>query len=177
MGMNRRARRELYADRRRAIFSEDAKRCIDVYPADESSGVRVIRQVSPAFAFEKVARGLWIELFDGYGSFIGVQVIAAVKSDQDLQSGASSLTITAKEVMINAGCRGRSRTIGMCEEQRINRRADGPNDDGHALPPEDRIERVLAKVRQWPLPASRIDDGRGKPVFGDRAIRVYPRMK
>jgi hypothetical protein len=149
-------------------------RSIDVYVADQSRGWRVVRQVTPVFAYDKVSRGLWSEMFDSYGTFVGVQVIAAVKTDQDLLSGASSVTITANEVMINAGCRGRSRTIGMCEEQRINRRADGPNGDGRALPPEDRIERVMAKVKQWPLPASRIDDGRGKPVYGDRALRVYP---
>jgi hypothetical protein len=59
----------------------------------------------------------------------------------------------------------------MPEEKRISWR----DKYGKALVPEDAIERAQEKVKQWPWPASRIDDGRGEPVFGDRAVRVYPK--
>ena len=44
---------------------------------------------------------------------------------------------------MNAGLYGRSRTAGMSEGERINRR----NPMGHALPPEDAIERAMEKVK------------------------------
>jgi hypothetical protein len=152
---------------------------IDVYAADTSRGWRVVRQVTPIQAYNKVTRGKWHELFDELGNFFGVQVTAAVKTDQDLQSGATAATITYKENVLYS-CGGPSHTIGMSEDARITRYS---NRLCRALPPEDRMERVIAKVQQWPFPASRIDNGRG-PVpneiysrvgeYGDRALRVYP---
>jgi hypothetical protein len=142
-----------------------------VFPADVSRGWRVVRQVTATHAFEKVTLGKWREVFDDGGNFLGCQVLATFRTDQDLPSGASSTSITWREAMLYAGLGGESRTIGMNEDQRITRQ----NLVSRSLPPEDRIERVMAKVECWPYPASRIDDGRGAPVFGDRAIRIYPR--
>lgn len=161
--------RDFYRDDRRL----DAARDIDVYAADTSLGYRIVRQVTPMRAYEKVIAGQWRELFDDMGNFFGVQVVAAVKTDQDLPSGTSASYITPKESRIYVGLEGRSETIGRNEEYRIthtNRFTGRPE-------PEDRIERVIAKVQQWPFPASRIDNGCGPMQFGDRAIRVYPRFK
>lgn len=147
---------------------------IDVYPADESRKWRAIRKVTPLYAWDKVSRGLWSELFDDFGNFYGVQILAIVKTDKDLPSGATATTITAADSKLCAGLSGPSRTLGLTEEGRITR---FHSVTCRPLPPEDRIERAIAKVNQWPMPASRIDNGTGAPVFGDRAVRVYPRIK
>ena len=144
---------------------------IRVYPAETSLGWRVIRHVSAQEAGEKLASGEWREVLDEQGNFWGCQVLATFSKDQDLPSGASSSSITVNECFLNAGLGGRSRTAGMPEEKRISRRSA----EGKALPPEDAIERAREKVRQWPWPASRIDDGSGAAVYGDRAVRCYPK--
>jgi len=36
------------------------------------------------------------------------------------------------------------------------------------------VERIHVKVAQYTVPASRINVS-GNPVFGDRAVRVYPK--
>lgn len=161
MGMN--------AAQRRAAFSD---RSIYVYGADTSRGWRIVQVVTPESAYKKVMEGKCSELFDDLGNFLGVQILAAVKTDQDLPSGTSTTTITARDVLYFVGGGGKSRTIGMSEDRRITRYSPVTC---KALPPEDRVERVIAKVQQWPFPASRIDSGRGPVKFGDRATRVYPR--
>ena len=167
-GITRHDRRAIEQESKRNIAID---RSIDVYSADTSQGWRIIRKVTAIYAFEKVVAGYWKEIFDHIGNFIGVQILAVVKSDEEIPSGATAATITFIEIIRNAGLEGRSRTIGRDENFRITR--ENPK-DGKPLPPEDNIERAIAKVKQWPFPASRIDNGRGKPVFGDRAIRCYP---
>jgi hypothetical protein len=151
--------------------AEKGDRCINVYPPDTSLGWRVIRQVTPAKAAENLAAGRWREVYDEHGNFWGCQLLLSFKTDQDMQSGASSPSITVSECELNAGLRGSSHTAGLPEEKRISRHSQ----TGKALPPEDAIERAIEKVKQWPWPASRIDDGTGIAVFGDRAVRVYPK--
>jgi hypothetical protein len=147
--------------------------CIDVYAADTSRGWRITRQTTPAIAYKKVLSGKYREVFDDFGNFFGVQIIAAAKTDLELVSDEdSTTTITARENRLNAGLAGQSHTIGLTEDRRITRQHPVTF---AVLPPEDGIERVRAKVNQWPYPASRIDNGRGAPFFGDRAVRVYPR--
>ena len=147
---------------------------LNLYPADISNGWRVIRIVSFALGLEKVARGEWTLVNDEQGNPFYFQVKTNFKTDQDLPSGASSASITLGEVLRNAGLFGKSRTAGMTEDARLSR-PRLPN--GHAPAPEDAIERAQEKVKQWPFPASRVDDGSGTPVFGDRACRVYPKTK
>jgi hypothetical protein len=150
---------------------EKGERSVNVYPPDTSLGWRVIYMVSALKAAERLAAGVWREVYDEYGSFWGCQVVANFGKDEAILSGASSTSITVSELELNAGLRGKSRTVGLSEEQRIAR----INGKGKPLPPEDAIERAQAKVKQWPYPASRIDDGRGEPKYGDRAVRVYPK--
>lgn len=153
--------------------SARGERCVDVYSAEMSCGWRIIRQVTARYAYDKVIEGRWRELFDDLGNFLGVQVVNALKTDQDLPSGTSATTITARDSMLFAGLGGPSRTITMNEDARISR---FNAKTCRALPPEDHIERVIAKVQQWPFPASRIDSGDAMR-FGDRAVRVYPRFE
>jgi hypothetical protein len=146
----------------------------NLYAADTTLGWRVIDQIPGAIAAQKVASGKWREVFFEDGSFAGYQVISATTSGKKIPSrGGSPPTITLSEVQMNAGLYGRSRTLGMPEWKRKLRHAK--YDEDKILAPEDAIERAIVKVKLWPFPASRIDDGSSEPVFGDRAIRVYPK--
>jgi hypothetical protein len=148
-----------------------------LFPADVTLGWRVIRMVSGAMGEEKLARGEWRDVYDEKGNHIGYQLLDTFHRDRSVFSSSyrCSVTITLTEVLMNAGLFGRSRTKGMPEQKRLARHAK--DDDQKILPPEDAIERAIVKVKLWPFPASRIDDGTGEPVYGDRAIRVYPHTK
>jgi hypothetical protein len=138
------------------------ERSIPVFPADTTLGWRVIRMVSVQVALGKLALGVWREVHDEHGNFQGCQVLATVKSDSELPSGASSTSITVNECELNAGLGGRSRTAGLPEDKRISRFRT--TDHGILpLPPEDAIERAQAKVKEWTKPHS------------DKAVRVYPK--
>lgn len=130
-----------------------------LFAAETTLGWRVVRRVSGAQGEEMLARGQWRDVYDASGNHIGYQVIASYKTDLEILSGSSSCSITAREIELNAGLRGRSRTAGMSEEQRISRRAPRT---GSPLPPEDAIERAIAKVKEWPR------------SHRDRAVRIYP---
>ena len=126
---------------------------IAVYPAETSLGWRVIRHVPATEAREKLATGEWREVYDEHQSFLGCQILANFKVDQELPSGASSTSITVRECLLNAGIREtsrgvvlglKSRTAGMTEDERISRK----NKFGKPLPPEDAVERARAKVKE-----------------------------
>jgi hypothetical protein len=128
------------ASQRRACKGE-----ISLYPAETSLGWRVIGTTNSGAATEKLANGEWREVYDEYGNFWGYQVLATFKKDEDLVSGATSTSITVSECLLNAGLGGRSRTARLPEEKKIARRDRW----GHALPPEDAIERAVAKVAEF----------------------------
>lgn len=160
--------------RPRIRVSNDAY-CFYLYPADTTLGWRVIRRVTLACGTYKAISGQWREVHDEHGNHWGYQVVANFKTDAELPSGASSSSITVREMELNAFTvlkYGKSQTAGMSEDDRISRRH---YKSGRKLAPEDAVERAVAKVRQWPFPASRVDDGSGAAVFGDRAVRAYPR--
>jgi len=142
-----------------------------VYPADTSLGWRVVRYVSIAFGMLRVKRGEWRIEPERNGHLGGFQILENGLGDFEVESKRGSTTINAHEVQLVAGLFGQSRTVGLSEDERISRRAR----DGRALEPDDDIEKACGKYHQWPAPASRIDNGKGKPVYGDRAVRVYPR--
>ena len=83
--------------------AECGERSISVYPAETALGWRVILQVSPDKATAKLACGAWREVQDEHGNFLGCQVVANFKKDEDLPSGASSTSITVRECELNAG--------------------------------------------------------------------------
>lgn len=146
----------------------------DLYPPTTTLGWRVVRKVTAAEANDALERGLWREVCNERGEFAGYQIKANFKSDEDLPSGSSLCSIAVKEMELNAGTafrRGKSRTAGLQEDERVALRNQQTN---HALPPEDAVERATEKVRLWPYPASRVDNGKGDAVFGDRAVRAYP---
>lgn len=150
----------------------------NLYTKGTLVGCRVVRQVPVSLALEKVALGMWRRVFYEDGSEAGFQPYAQPQPERPRapQPGASldgsPPTITLTEVRMNAGEFGASRTKGMPEWKRLKRHAK--YDEKKILAPEDAIERAIAKVKLWPYPASRVDDGSGEPVYGDKAIRVYP---
>jgi hypothetical protein len=121
------------------------ERCINVYPPETSLGWRVVRMVSPALAAEKLARGVWREVRDEAGGFLGCQILLSCEKEKDLPSRASASAITVRESELNAGLGGQSRTIGLPEDKRICRH----DQYGHPLPPEDAIERAIAKIHEY----------------------------
>ena len=148
-----------------------------LYPAETILGWRVIRMVTGARGEEMLARGEWRDVYDENGRHIGYQILSGTSCEREVftSSYSCSVTITISEIIKNAGVcfpRGKSLTAGLPEEKRITRTRP---DDGKKLPPEDAVELAQAKVALWPFPASRIDDGKGEPVYGDRACRVYPK--
>lgn len=173
--------------RPRTRASNEAYR-VNVFSASTALGWKVVRHVSVEFALEQVALKKWREIFYENGDLAGVQPYKELQPDerktktlnQVLLERLIAVTITLPEVRRNAGLYGRSHTIGMPEWRRLQRHARF--DERRILPPEDAIERAQEKVRLWPYPASVLRDARGDavtdekgaPVFGDKAVRVYP---
>lgn len=91
------------------------------------------------------------------GRQLGFRVIGheARRVDADLKSMPSTVAISASEMNLNVE---RSRTYGMREEERLSRIKNGRD-------PEDKVERVKAKVRVYAIIGP-----------GERDIlRVWPR--
>lgn len=131
-------------------------RQVKVFPAE--GGFRVIRMETSENAERLVLREVLRPVFDQVtGALLGYRVdgAEAQKVDADVKSIRSTITISPAEMELN--CQ-RSRTYGLREEQRREREANG-------LEPEDRVERVRAKVRVY----ARIGSGKGD------ILRVWPR--
>lgn len=118
---------------------------ISLYPAETSLGWRVIGTTTRERGREKLVSGEWREVYDEHGNFWGYQVLANFKKDEDLPSGTTSTSITVLECILNAEGLRASRTAGLPEEKRISRKSKC----GVPLPPEDAIERAVAKVAEF----------------------------
>lgn len=163
---------------------------VNFFAANIALGYRVVRQVDAALAMEKLALKKWRDVWHVDGSFLGVMPAKPAEHktlNQVLIERLIAVTITNGELRRNAGLYGRSRTAGLTEWQRARRRKwrkGVPLEDGgegvwyrtdEIADPEDATERAVEKVRQWPFPASlRGADKEGNPIFGDKAVRVYP---
>jgi len=145
-----------------------------LFSADISQGWRIVRRVSLDKGKRSVIEGRWREVTDDLGNHLGYQIISTNSVDSEMPTRQTPATISASEMTLYAGqafSRGRSRTAGMTEDQRLSR-AKLPN--GRQLPPEDTIERLVGKVNAYTAPASRVNL-KGDPVYGDKAVRVYPK--
>ncbi len=133
-------------------------------------------EVPARLALAKLAARQWREIWLENGDLAGVQPLKPEQQKtlhQILIEQLIAVTITLAELKRNAGLYGRSHTLGMSEWKRLRRQARF--DPSKILPPEDATERAIEKVRLWPYPASVIGaDENGSPVFGDKAVRVYP---
>lgn len=156
---------------------------VNLFADNTMLGWRVLRQVAAEFALEQIALKKWREIWFEDGTLAGVQPLKPVERSalsEALIEPQIAVTITNSELRRNAGLYGKSRTIGMPEWKRLQRHARF--DEKKILAPEDATERAIEKVRQWPFPQSvvRNADGsvrlnkNGDPVFGDKAVRVYP---
>jgi hypothetical protein len=126
-----------------------ATRRFKVYGAYTALGWRVVRHCTLAAGMKMVASGEWEQVEDSNGD-IAFQLKTpdrAMKGDYDILSTHAPAAINVSEMQVNAGCHGRSRTRGMCEDRRLERRN-----------PEDAIERTMAKVAVWPLVGPRKGD-------------------
>jgi hypothetical protein len=122
---------------------------LNLYPAETTLGWRVIGLTTALRAAEKLAQNEWREVYDEHGTHLGYQIVANFKTDQELSSNPSSCAVTVRESELNAGqCfrRGKSRTMGMPEDKRLSR-PKGLN--GRIPAPEDAVERVVEKVKEW----------------------------
>lgn len=144
-------------------------------------GCRVLMRVPMVLALEKEAQGKWRRVFYDGGELAGFQPYAQARLQKPraakpgVSLDGSPPTITLTEVQMNAGEFGASSTRGMPEWKRERRERRIKEKYCRVVAPEDAIERAIEKVQQWPFPASRIDDGGSEPVFGDKAVRVYPK--
>jgi predicted alpha/beta hydrolase len=155
---------------------------VDLFCTDTTLGWRVKCRVPVETALEKVALKKWREIWYETGELAGVQPLAPEQKKtlhQILIERLVAVTITFSEVQRNAGLYGRSHTLGMSEWKRLKRHARF--DESKILAPEDATERAIEKVRLWPYPASvatcrgeAVTDEQGRPVFRDKAVRVYP---
>lgn len=154
---------------------------LNLFSTNTTLGWIVECTVSFEMALEKVALRKWRFVYweaDGDGELAGVQ---ALKPEEPKAHKVvptmepSRATITLDEMRKNAGLDGGSATAGMQEWKRERRQRRARVDKGKIVALEDGIERAIEKVKQWPFPASRVDDGSGPAVFGDRAVRVYPK--
>lgn len=140
----------------------------DLFPPITTLGWRAIRKVTAAQAIDAMEAGRWREVVDEDGQFAGYQINSSPMADVARESSRS---ISKNELELNAGAHmkdGHSRTIKLPEDRKLGRIAK-------ALQPEDAVERAIRKVESWPFPASRKNGAHGAPVFGDRAVRAYPK--
>jgi hypothetical protein len=122
-----------------------------VYGSYTTLGWRVVRHCTQARGEAMVQQGEWRRVVSREsGELIGFQLVSpdrCTKGDYDLLSMHAPAAISVSEMQVNAGCHGRSRTRGMSEDRRLERRE-----------PEDAIERTMAKIAVWPLVGSRKGD-------------------
>ena len=114
-----------------------------VFPAE--GGFSVITRASLEVGAQHEQLGIWRREYDSStGQHIGYRVIGVElqRVDADLRSQRTPASISAAENLINAGGRRGSRTIGLTEPDRLARIKNGDE-------PEDRAERVIAKVRVY----------------------------
>lgn len=138
------------------MAAADRKRFL-LFPSVVATGWRVVRRVSLERGLREEERGNWRRVLDQTGgNLIGFQMIEpeASRGDVEILSIRSMSAITFSDIMTNAGLRGASRTARMNDEQRAMSRV-----------PEDRVERIVAKVNVYP----RISAAKGD------ILRVWPR--
>jgi len=125
-----------------------------VYHSENVLGWRMIRMTDMARGDAQVMAGNWRRVYETLtGMLIGFQVVQAstARGEYDMPSIPTPAAMSAREMELNCA---RSRTAGLSEDQRAELRF-----------PEDKIERVQAKVRVY----AQIGAARGD------ILRVWPR--
>lgn len=138
-----------------------------LFSSETILGWSVLKQVSAFKGEDMVALGIWREVYDEQNNHIGFQIMPGRQNEQVKLSMQSSSGLVARDIVLNAGAvfrGGKSRTAGLTEDQRANRRHPKTN---KLLAPEDAVEQVQAKVRVWPD----LKDGK------QDILRVWPKKK
>jgi hypothetical protein len=125
--MAKRAKSELYK-----VFSADA-------------GYRLLTRTSLKDALIYEALGVWRREYDKTtGAMLGFRLVGAEinKVDSDLRHVGTTVAISRTEMEVNAAGTRASHTFGLREADRLARMKNG-------MPPEDKAERTMAKVRVY----------------------------
>lgn len=128
-----------------------------VYSGDPSSDWRIIRNTSFVEGERRVEQGVYQRVFDDMtGKHCGYRVLdRKKKTDEDIPFSVSTPMLTARDTLAIAGAFGESQTIGLDEDERLERR---DTLTGKRLEPEDFIEKAIEKAK----------------VFGSSPIRGVP---
>ena len=118
---------------------------------------RLIRRVRLDYGRRQCARGVWRERFDSNCELAGFRLLSPEEKAGDidlLTMPGSTATLKQPEMEAIAGLRGASRTAGLCEEKKLERRQ-----------PDDFVERTENKFRVYPYVGARVGD----------ILRAWPR--
>jgi hypothetical protein len=120
-----------------------------VYSQTTTLGWKQEASISVTRAEAYCSQGIMRRVVNEAGKHIGYQHYISEPQSSDIPGFTSPPAITAREMQIFAGqhfLRGGSRTVGLIEDDRLNRTNQKT---GQHLPEEDAVERVVAKVAAW----------------------------
>lgn len=124
------------------VWRSGAPKRLLLFSDNTTLGWRVLRTITREEGERRVGRGVMRQVLDPMTrNLIGYQILGESerRGDQDLTSFATTASISLREMQINAGEHGRSRTAGLREPERALR------DE-----PEDEVERIQRKVMVFP---------------------------
>jgi hypothetical protein len=124
-----------------------ARKTLQLFASNNTLGYRVVRMISPEEGERRAATGAYKPIYhDLTNALLGYQLakFETTRGDQEMQSQASTASISCAEMRTNAGLEGKSHTAGLPEDLRLERKV-----------PEDHVERVQEKVRVYPFVRSK----------------------
>lgn len=112
---------------------------------EQGSGFRVVQRTDQQTALLYEALGVWRPVFDQVtGRLLGYRVVGLeAKGDDDLPHSFTTAAISKTEMEVNAMGTRASHTFRLSEADRLACIKNG-------RPPEDAVERTIAKVRVYP---------------------------
>lgn len=114
-----------------------------------SLGWRVTRRISREAGERMLVAGHAVQVHDEHGNMVGYHKVDAPLARNGVGANPMPVVLTAREMDLIAGQffrHGRSKTAGMSEAQRLSRIDPMTR---RLLPPEDGIERALARLESY----------------------------
>jgi hypothetical protein len=114
-----------------------------LYGWNTTLGWRIVRSIHPREGRLGVECGRMREVREQFtNKLLGYQILGASeqRGDVDLPSLSSSASISLREMQLNSGEAGSSRTRGLSEDRRLMRKV-----------PEDAVERAERKIQVFPF--------------------------
>jgi hypothetical protein len=130
--------------RRRRRRQQDGK--LWLFSPVTTLGWRATRWIHPDEGERKVAIGQLRHVLDPSGKLIGYQMAEGMPRDENMPSRRAPVSLSVHDMELIAGQtfpKGKSKTAGLPEDLRISRVHPL---SGRALPPEDDVERAVAKL-------------------------------